>query len=87
MVDFPKNNDFINQETRKKWASIKIGDIKVIIKKGKKPYNFEGMVIGKNYMNISLKRIDNGRIESIIFSDLLQGEIIVTRKKDYTKIV
>jgi len=93
MVDFAKNTNYLNENSRMKWSKIFIGDIKIIVKNSirkekrkrskKDAYeSFEAKVIGKTYTTMVIKRLDNNRVESIIFSDLLQGEVEIIRKVD-----
>ena len=93
MVDFEKNTNYLNENSRMKWSKIFIGDIKIIVKnsirkeKRKRSKDdayetFEAEVIGKTYTTMVIKRLDNNRVESIIFSDLLQGEVEIIRKVD-----
>jgi len=86
MVQYIKNNNYLNQQKSRIWGNIFIGDTKLILrcnnKKSASSGNFEGKVISKNANNISLRRLDNNRIENIIFSELLQNEIKIVRKID-----
>ena len=93
MVDFAKNTNYLNETSRMKWSKVFIGDIKIIVKnsirKEKKKRSksdsyesFEAEVIGKTYTTMVIKRLDNNRVESIIFSDVLQGEVEIIRKVD-----
>lgn len=86
MVDFAKNTNYLNETSKREWAKIFVDDIKLItrnsMKKGGEKELFEALVVKKNNHNIIIKRLDNNRVESIIFSDLLQGEVEIVRKVD-----
>ena len=79
MIDFAKSSDFTNESSRFIWAKLIVGDTKLIVKKsnkkGSKKESYSAKIIGKNYSHISILRLDNDRVESIHYSDLLQDEV------------